>query len=157
MDNFRSPETTGSGMCYDFNHMQENKIRFETVETYDEDTGVLRMRRVFLNGKLHAPPNGEPSHAAFDKHGRPRHFQWHEHDEEHRTDGPSTIDFFPENGVHRYETFQHHGAPRVPDLGPYIVYRDRNSGEITRSFTIDEWNARFPDDTVEEGPSALEP
>ena len=104
---------------------------FSVQEYYDSQTGHLRLRLVHLNGKRHAPPDGSPSHAAYDELGRPLYFVWHQDDLEHRESGPSSIRFNPENGVHVFEAFMKGDVPDYNSNGQYVIYRDPETGKIT--------------------------
>lgn len=107
------------------------QIQYDVREIYDETTGVLRIRQVRLNGKLHSPPSGDPSHAAYDEHGRPLMFIWHEADVNHRTDGPATIHFeTSEDRDIRREVYSVRGQRRPATLGPWRILRDNRTGEI---------------------------
>lgn len=110
---------------------QKGQVVYEVSEVYDDETGVLRMRQIRLNGKRHAPSDDTPSHAAFDEHGRPLFLEWHREDLLHREEGPSQITFNPKNGVHVLEVFEQSGRPRSAHLGPYTIHRDKSTGEVT--------------------------
>lgn len=110
---------------------QKGQTVYEVSEVYDDETGVLRMRQIRLDGKRQAPSDDTPSHAAFDEHGRPLFFEWHSDDVLHRTEGPSQIRLNPKNGIHVLEVFEQSGRPRPGHLGPYTIHRDKETGEVT--------------------------
>lgn len=118
---------------------QEGQTGYDIREVYDDETGVLRMRQIRLNGKLYSPPSDEPSHAAYDKAGTPLLFKWHKGDLDHRDSGPSAIWFCPKTGKPKVEIFEINGCPRSNALGPHIVHRDPISGEIIEISMAEDW------------------
>ncbi|MEL7444338.1 MAG: hypothetical protein AAGK02_00820 [Pseudomonadota bacterium] len=117
----------------------QGQTRYEVVEIYDNETGVLRIKQVLFDGKLHAPPNGDPSHAAYDEQGRPIVFIWHDQGRTHRESEtePSHISFYPNERIQR-ESFDVLGRPRDPRLGPYIQNRHMDTGEVLDSQSYQE-------------------
>ncbi|MEO0624677.1 MAG: hypothetical protein AAFU49_12890 [Pseudomonadota bacterium] len=131
---------------------REGQTQYDIREIYDAETGVLRIRQVRLNGKLHSPPSDEPSHAAYDSQGRPISFDWHNEGVHHRTTGPSTIIFDVPSGIHAIETFELYGEPRPRALGPWVICRDRKTNEISKQ----EYAQDPPHPGLDE-PSSVEP
>lgn len=110
---------------------QEGQTAYQITRVYDDETGVLRMQQIRLDGLLHSPPDGEASHIAWDELGRPIYMAWHKTNLRHRHDGPQSIYINPENGIHTDEIFRTNDIPRTKDIGPYVVRRNEDTGEIT--------------------------
>ena len=123
-------------------YVGEGEDKYVTETVYDRETGIPRRQWTILNGKRESPPDDSPSHISYDKQGRIRQLHWHKQDKGHRENGPSSIVINPESGVHTCETFELHGVPRAPDIGPYRVYRDKKSGEIWRQESFEESEKR---------------
>lgn len=103
-----------------------------TETRYSKETGQPCVSFTRLNGLLHSPPDGTPSYVLFDAQGRATLLKWHHQDQLHREGAAATIYVEPTTGVHTFEVFYSHGQPRARHLGPYRVYRDRLTGEVTK-------------------------
>ncbi len=112
-------------------YSEEGEDVYITVTVYERETGLPRRQITTLNGLKHAPPDGSPSHIAFDDEGRPLQKHWHAFDKEHREEGPSTIMLYSDTGIHMTERFMLEDKPRSADQGPYRIRRNRD-GEITK-------------------------
>ena len=119
--------------------VEEGEDVYITETVYHKETGQPCRQITTLNGLRHAPPDGSPSLVAYDEQGRATHMRWHAFDKEHRTEGPSSIVLFPETGIHMTEAFEIEGEPRPPELGPYIVRRDR-TGQVRKVEAKPDWD-----------------
>ncbi len=116
----------------------KGQTKYDIEELYDEETGVLCMRQVRLNGLLHAPNGNTPSHAAYDEEGNPVLLKWHWQNKEHREGKPSSIWFHEGTNSPRIEVFENYGEPRPEYEGPHIIHYDVN-GQIEESSTAKDW------------------
>ncbi len=112
---------------------EEEEI-YVTETVYHKETGEPRRQWTKLNGLKHAPPNGEASLIAWDDQGRVIQKSWHEFDQAHRIDAPSSIVFY-ENGVHQTEDFRINGKPLHRNQGPFRIRRHRNGELWHKEFT----------------------
>lgn len=135
-------------LYYYVTYVEEGEEVYVTHTVYNKETGLPTRRTVTLNGKEQAPPDGEPSHTAFDYQGRPTHMQWVTDKVRHRTDGPSSIVLFPETGIHMTESFEIHGQPRDPSEGPYRIRRNKD-GKV--------WQEEYAETAPVTKPVRLEP
>lgn len=105
---------------------------FATETQYNMDTGLPVVSFTKLNGILQATPDGKPSYVLFDEYGRPEMMQWHDLGEVHREEAPATIYIDPETEVHTLEAFYIRGNERPKDQGPCRIWRDADTGKVTR-------------------------
>lgn len=125
---------------------EQNDVQFQVLETYSEETGILRVRTVKRNGMRQTPPSGDAAYAVFDEFGRPQLLVWYENDVESRLDGPSLVRLDPSSGVHIMEAYSIDGKPRPSLQGPHVVYRDPSSGRILEEYTADEWEKKWSEE-----------
>jgi hypothetical protein len=115
---------------------KEGEDVYVTETIYNRETGLPVFQRTTLNGKRESPPDGSPAEIGYDEHGRVERLEWYHQGERHRDKdvGPAVIIINPENGIHVVERFQHHGKSPSPDpaLGPDLIVRNRDTGEIVR-------------------------
>lgn len=114
-------------------------------------------QRTTLDGLRESPPDGSPSEVGYDEQGRPERLEWHHLDKRHRdrSVGPAVILLNPENGIHVVERFQHHGASPSSDpaLGPDLIVRDRDTGEIIRQSHESEVDYSNPATRIKPAPT----
>ena len=120
----------------------KGQTKYDIREIYDDETGMLRQRQIFRDGMLHAPPNGSPSYAVYDKEGNPSQFDWHDQGLEHREGKPSTIFFHKGYDKPKTEVFMTHGEPRLEAEGYHIIHFDL-AGNITETWTDTETRQRM--------------
>ncbi len=111
---------------------KEGEDVYVTETVYNRETKLPVFMRVSLNGKSQTPPDGSPAEIQYDELGRPEIMRWLEQGVPHRLDGPSRLSINPENGIHIVETYSINGVPRDRHIGPSMIVRDRESGEITK-------------------------
>lgn len=112
---------------------KEGQTAYEVFRIYDDESGALRIQQIRLDGLCQAPPDGSPSHEAWDELGRLYYRAWHDQDKDHRLDSFSSVAINPENGVHITEVYKIEGKPRPPESGPHIIRRDKETGEVTET------------------------
>lgn len=116
------------------NEFEKDKDIYKTEAVYDPETGELFYQKTWLNGKLHAPPDGSPSYIGGSLEKRLT-FTWHAHDKEHRIKGPSKIIMHPNSNIPMTEVFMIEGKPRPADQGPFRIRRDENGDVWQEEFT----------------------
>ena len=133
---------------------EEKALATETYTTetkYSVETGLPLVKFVRLNNVLQSPPDDTPSYTLYDEQGRVTLMKWHHQGQVHRNGAGAVIYVDPETKIHTSEGFYIEGQPRRRSLGPYIISRDRMTGEVTREqFDGDPY---FPATTKPPAPS----
>lgn len=127
----------------------DGQVEYRVIETYDKDTGVLRMRQVAnANGHLHSPNNDTPGHEAYDEEGRPLSLAWYDNGISHRdndidrTSLPSTISYMYHRGLYS-ESFRKDGVYRSSNEGPAVIFRSLATDEIQEVRTAEDMSINY--------------
>lgn len=117
--------------------LSPNEEVYTTHTVFNKETGQPVYQETRLGEVKQSPPDDTPATVDFDEDGNQTTLMWFYDDNPHRESGPAVVKIDPRTGVWVWERFLTHGVPRDSSIGPNLVTRDKDSGEVTFSGNYD--------------------